>query len=132
MATVVAFPDECVSAAQAVKSGKSMFCVFVTEGNGVEIHEMGERKIENGKKDKEQCAEEWRTFTNQLPKGRCAYGLANFSYISPTDQIERNKVVFVLWAPGSIFSKWRKEKLGIHFSSSHNTSSFLLVDDVFW
>lgn len=58
MAIVVSFSDECVNAAQTVKRGKAIFCIFVVEGNTFEIHEMGERMNEKGKENFVNCKEQ--------------------------------------------------------------------------
>ena len=110
MATVVSFSDECVNAAHAVKSGKATFCLYVVEGSEFQVHLIEERNDAAG-----SCEERWRSFIEHLPIGRCAYGFVNFSYISPTDHIERGKVVFVYWAPNDAKMK---EKMVTAFSAN--------------
>jgi cofilin len=109
MATVVMFSDECVKASQAVKSGKARYCIFVVNANAFEIYHLQETKEE------EDCQEQWNAFANHLPKDKCAYCFVNFSYMSPTDQVERSKVVFVLWSPENAKMK---EKMMTAFSAN--------------
>ena len=59
--------------------------------------------------------EQWDHFISHLPQENCAYGLAEFKYISPTDGVERRKTVFVLWAPSAAP---RKDKMMVAFSAN--------------
>jgi cofilin len=111
MSSVIQFSDECLMAAKEVQSGKAQFCMF-------QIHNASECSVEVISRDKSEgrsCEERWEGFTQHLPKERCVYGLVNFSYMSPCDQIERTKVVFLYWAPSTAKMK---EKMVTAFSSN--------------
>jgi hypothetical protein len=41
----------------------------------------------------------WNEMVSALPADRCAFLVANFDYVSTSDQVERSKVLFVVWAP---------------------------------
>uniref|UniRef100_A0A7S4NR58 ADF-H domain-containing protein n=1 Tax=Paramoeba aestuarina TaxID=180227 RepID=A0A7S4NR58_9EUKA len=109
MASVINFNDECVELAQSVKRGKTAHAIFsITDSNSCSIAYSSNEK-------KASCEEQWEDFTSHLPKDSCAYGIAGFKYVSPTDQVERCKTVFVLWAPSG--SK-QKDKMMVAFSSN--------------
>ncbi len=42
---------------------------------------------------------EWNQMVDSLPKDDVRYGICNFTYVSPTDQVTRSKSIFVMWAP---------------------------------
>ena len=113
MASVALFSDECIQIAQSVKSGKTDFAIFVLQHESFHLHFSTPKDTQ--KEERRTCEEKWQTFLAHLPAGQCAYGFVNFSYISPSDNVERAKVVFVYWAPGN--SKM-KEKMVSAFSSN--------------
>jgi hypothetical protein len=43
----------------------------------------------------------WEEMTKCLPQDEVRYVIANFSYISPVDYIQRTKRIFLMWAPES-------------------------------
>jgi hypothetical protein len=43
----------------------------------------------------------WTTMLDNLPEKEVRYVISNYSYVSPTDNIERVKRVFLMWAPAS-------------------------------
>ena len=109
MASVAVFSDECVRVASSVKSGKAEFALFVLEQDHFQVHAVSVDDL--GKES--ACQQKWQCFVEQLPRERCAYGFVNFSYLSPSDKVERSKVVFVYWAPDSAKMK---EKMMTAFS----------------
>ena len=59
--------------------------------------------------DKEiQCClsgDGWDTLIGYLPSTEVRYVIGNFTYISPTDKIERVKRIFLMWAPENALIK---------------------------
>jgi cofilin len=95
MASVAVFSDECVLAAMSVKSGKLASALFVLDQDHFQVHSaLSHNSLENA-----SCQQKWQSFLEHLPKEKCAYCFVNFSYISPSDNVERTKVIFVYWAP---------------------------------
>lgn len=86
----------------------------------------------------------WDIFVKWLNKYDVNYGVMNFNYTSPIDKIERNKSVFVRWAPAcaptnnkmklSLFAKDVERQLsrgeGFQISIQANDIDDLLFENV--
>ena len=51
------------------------------------------------KSEEKDFSIEWYRMIQSLPSDQCAFLVANFDYISVTDQVQRSKVLFIIWAP---------------------------------
>eukprot|EP00009_Paramoeba_aestuarina_P002044 CAMPEP_0201515254 /NCGR_PEP_ID=MMETSP0161_2-20130828/6879_1 /ASSEMBLY_ACC=CAM_ASM_000251 /TAXON_ID=180227 /ORGANISM="Neoparamoeba aestuarina, Strain SoJaBio B1-5/56/2" /LENGTH=137 /DNA_ID=CAMNT_0047912039 /DNA_START=37 /DNA_END=446 /DNA_ORIENTATION=+ len=113
MASVINFNDECVEMAQSVKRGKTSHAIFSLSNNSCSVAHSSSEKKEG------TCEEQWEEFASHFPSDACAYGIAEFNYISPADQVERTKTVFVLWAPSRAPTK---DKMMAAFSTKGITT----------
>ena len=88
------------------------FLTFRLEGEStVELDKQGPegRSITN--------AESWQELlldSGVLPEDEPRYGLVKFSYISPTDGVERGATIFLMWCPGA--SKVKQKMLCTMYS----------------
>ena len=105
--------EECILAFRAVNSSKypNNCCVF---------------KFENEKLVIDQLSNEfnidWENFVSKLPENECRYLFYTFKYISQVDNVERSKLIHILWTPktadkkdkmmGAFFNEIVLDKLG--------------------
>jgi len=91
MSSGVAVSDECVSKYQDLKLGKSLRYV---------LFKLSEDLKEVQVDKTAPSGAPYEEFLESLPPNDCRYGVYDFEYTAE-DGGQRNKIVFVLWAPDS-------------------------------
>ena len=51
--------------------------------------------------------EKWEKFVSSLPEKEPRYAIYNFTYMSPTDKVERGRQIFIRWCPSGCSMKER-------------------------
>jgi hypothetical protein len=82
--------------------------IFGINSKDITVQEFGIRW------DQETAQGNWKQFLKSLPDNNVRYALCNFVYVSPMDNIERTKVVFIMWAPDTAKAKY-KMKASMHY-----------------
>ena len=100
--------EECISAFKRMNSSKSQSncCAF--------SYDEHEHLQINSDLSPSNEAISWDEMINKLRSDQCAYIFYQFKYISETDQIERSKLISILWSPHHAH---RKEKMMSAFFS---------------
>ena len=93
-------PEECVISFRKVNTGK-----FANNFSIFKFAENESLAIDSPNHDDQNVNISWDELISKLPVDGCRYVLYNFNYISVTDNIERSKLVFILWSPSAANKK---------------------------